>query len=418
MQGKTLTIIALTAFSLLGTNFLSADTIDLSTKHTFEGTVTPAVTMDIKYGLDGFSLKYRGFIDYVMPAGTFFRGPVYDAKNKVVKKGDIIAAIGTDYVELQYQSDIASLDSAKAALENKQNIYETNQRLFDKKSVSQNAYITSKADYLQALSDYKQAETTLKMTRKIIDEVCTMRARFDGIVNKVKFSGGWAEGLPPTLNISQLNPIYIVIPMDRNSSIDFNYNTPVTVYPNKKGGTPVGYLQGQSTFSDGKLSLLVNNQQLPPPVSLKTSDGKDIPVIKTWCPIIKNSGVSDFHFSDSTLVVSKEAIFEDNGSKYVWLAEGSKTGIADSGMDYLRTVKKIEVKDIDHLADLPSYVGIISFTPKDGTQYHEGNILLSSKDCPPDLNDSDTVCLYAGMYTFMPGESVKVEIGPTSQTIK
>jgi hypothetical protein len=78
---------------------------------TMEGVVMPVVTMDIKYGLDQF---YKGFVDYVMPAGTFFSGPVYDSDGKAIREGDILASIDKGYTKLQHQVNISRLEATKA----------------------------------------------------------------------------------------------------------------------------------------------------------------------------------------------------------------------------------------------------------------------------------------------------------------
>ncbi len=416
---KSKLTIALMIGTLVTTSLFGDTNANLRTKQTLEGVVTPMVTMDIKYGLDQM---YKGFIDYVMPAGTFFTGPVYDANGKLIKSGDILATINPDYAQLQYQVALTKLASAKASFDNKRTVFESNKQIVEKnpQAVSRNAYVASESEYLQAKADYEQASANAQMTKKILDDVCTLRARFAGVVNEVKFSGGWAQGLPATLNVSQMNPIFIKIPLDRMATVDFNYNTPVTVYPNKAGGKPVGFLQGRTTFKDNSLMILVYNEPLPPPVDLSPINGKKIPILKTWCPIIPFSGLKGGqYFEDETLIVSVKSLFGKEGDYYVWLVEDAKTAEPGVGMNYLNKVKKVPVETDGKILSVPSFVGMITFTPKEGDRKdHVGAILLSNKDCPEDLQDGDTVCLYAGMYTFMPGEKVKVDIGPTPATVK
>lgn len=383
---------------LLGANLFAAK--DLTTKQTLEGTVTPMVTMDYNYGLDQF---YKGFIDYVMPAGTFFTGPVYDSHGICVKEGDILATINPEYAKLQNQADKLALDDA---------IDQYNRDKASEKAMTKRDMASHKIDVLEAQAKYD-------MSKKIVDEVCTLRARFDGYVNEVKFSGGWAQGLPATLNVSQLDPIYISIAIPRGTTTStFNYNTPVTVYPNRSSGEPVGFIQGRTTYKNGTLMLLVNNKPLPPPVNLKDKDGKNISVIKMWCPVIQHGGLSGFAYDNNSMVVSKDSLFGTDGDYYVWMVDGAKSGIAGQGMNYINKVKKVKVETDGKLVSVPSYVRMISFTPKEKVETVAGTILLSNLDCPADLKDGDNICLFAGMYTFMPGETVKVDMGPTPATIQ
>ncbi len=400
-KGTGLAMVA--AVGLLGASLLPA--ADSSATQTVEGVVTPMVTMDICYGIDQ---TYKGFIDYVMPAGTFFTGPVYNGKGQLLKKGDVLATINPDYCILQNQADELAYQDA------------LDQYQRDLKAES----AISKRDLAKDKIAVFKAKATAEMSKLFVDEVCTLRARFDGYVNEVKFSGGWANGIPATINVSQLDPIYISIPLNQaTTSSDFNYNTPVTVYPtsDKPGAKPTGYIQGRSCDSkDGNLMILVNNKPLPPPVNLKTADGKNIPIVKTWCSIIDHGGTLDNYFHENSLICSKYALFGKEGNHYVWLVEGSKSGIPGKGINYLNKVKKVNVDTDGKIISVPSYVGMVTFNPKNEKADSDdiGCILLSSQDCPEDLKDGDTVCLFAGMYTFMPGDKVKVEIGPSPATIQ
>lgn len=403
MQRKTKLSVLVAIGTVLGTSLLSAT--DNSKKMTVDGTVTPMVTMSIGYGVDQM---FKGFIDYVMPAGTFFTGPVYDSNGKLLKKGDVLATINPDYFELQHEAD-------QLAYQDAVDQYQRNMA---------SGEAISKRDLAKAKIAVLTAKAKTEMSKIILEDVCTLRARFDGYVNQVLFSGGWANGLPATINISQLDPIYISIPLDQAvTSPNFNYNTPVTVYPtsDKPGAAPIGYIQGRTCDSkDGNLMILVHNKPLPPPVNLKTKDGKDIPVVKTWCPILEHGGILGNYYSDRSLLVSKYALFGNDNDHYVWMVEGSKTGMPGKGINYLNKVKKVKVESDGKVISVPSFVGMVTFNPKDAKTGADdvGSILLSTQDCPENLQDGDTVCLFAGMYTFMPGDKVKVEIGPTPETIQ
>lgn len=382
---------------------------------TMEGVVMPVVTMDIKYGLDQF---YKGFVDYVMPAGTFFSGPVYDSDGKAIREGDILASIDKGYTKLQHQVNISRLEATKADLQDKEAQYQSNLKIArgNPQAISRNALIASESEYQKAKAEYEEDQLNVAMTQTILDEICTLRARFDGRVNQVLFSSGWSEGLPSILNVSQMNPIFISIPLSRLDLAKFNYNTPVTVYPSRKGARPVGFFQGSSVFRENSMLLLVPNTMLPPPVDLSPVNGKKIPIVKTWCPVMPRGGAGDHLLSEQTMVVSADALFEETGKYHVWLVEGTKTGQPGQGMNYLNKVRKVPVKSDGKVLGIPSSVRKVTFTPESGaTADYAGAILLSNRDFPEGIESGDTVCLYAGMYAFMPGEKVRVEVGPAPE---
>jgi hypothetical protein len=116
------------------------------------------------------------------------------------------------------------------------------------------------------------------------------------------------------------------------------------------------------------------------------------------------------------MVVSADALFEETGKYHVWLVEGTKTGQPGQGMNYLNKVRKVPVKSDGKVLGIPSSVRKVTFTPESGaTADYAGAILLSNRDFPEGIESGDTVCLYAGMYAFMPGEKVRVEVGPAPE---
>ena len=370
----------------------------LAGKQVLEGVVTPMLTTDMQFQTKGLE---KSFVTYVMPAGTFFKGSVYDESGNVLEPGDILAKIDSPLYAEKYRQAKADWVQAKDAYERLLKI--GNQKV-------------SKETMFDAKIALMKAELAVKGCQLYNDKFLTTRAMFDGYVNEVTHMG---LALPAkAINISQINPIYISIPKEQVKN--FNYNTPVTIYPMRKGGQPAGYIQGRTTYNDNQVMLIVVNQPLPPPVSTIDKDGKQIPILRKWCPVFPHPEVDKYIYTPNQMIVSKEAIFGEPGHYYVWMVEGAKSGEPGVGMDYINTVKKVEVNTDTKILEIPSFVDMIAFTPKEDGAIAccGGAVLLSKEACPSDLKNGDKVCLYAGMYTFMPGDKVKVEIGPTPEITK
>ena len=110
-------------------------------------------------------------VDFVKLAfrvsGQIVELPIIEGQK--VKKGDLIAKIDPREISLQYASDKAAYETAKAQIER-------NERLLNKQVISRQDYETSKANYERAKSAYDLSVNNMTDTRLV--------APFDGSIEK------------------------------------------------------------------------------------------------------------------------------------------------------------------------------------------------------------------------------------------
>jgi len=191
----------------------------------------------------------------------------------------------------------------------------------------------------------------------------------------------------------------IEIKMDRETATKITMSTPITVYPISTG-KPIGVFHGLRNFTEDGIMLKVDNYQLPPPVSLNTSNGK-IPVVDFSIVIHADSKNS------RTLSVPEKSIQKDKKGFYVWKGLGQQNMRPAKGLDHIFPVKKVYIVPEElsqHIASY-SYFRIL----KDAGSLKPFDTVLIK--IPGNLKSGDKVCLYRSRFLFMPGDPVKVEIG-------
>lgn len=98
-----------------------------------------------------------------------------------VKKGQVLVTIDPTPYRLQVQSDEANLKAAEASLSSAKLQYESQQKLFEKKIVSEYVMKTAQNTYLAAQAQVAQAKAALSNSRTNLSR-CTVVAPFSGVV--------------------------------------------------------------------------------------------------------------------------------------------------------------------------------------------------------------------------------------------
>ena len=80
---------------------------------TFTGTVTPILSALVRYG---FNDTDRGIIIYSTKVGQYVYGPIMDSEGTVIKKGDLLIKLLSQYHEDQVEMAKANLKQAEANL--------------------------------------------------------------------------------------------------------------------------------------------------------------------------------------------------------------------------------------------------------------------------------------------------------------
>lgn len=375
----------------------------------FEGEAVPQITSVLKYG---FNDAHRGILDYAARPGTIFKPANYDAKGNVTKEGDILLHMDTTFRMDTYQKAKADLEASMAMCKDSEQIYKRNENLVKSHSVSEVTYQTSKMTYMKTKAQVESAKRNLALSKQMLD-ICIFRAPFEGVVDQTLVCAGLMCGEQPAIQISQLVPMGIKVKMDRKIASQITMNTPIKIYP-LNSNTPVGvfndityYSAVNGTYVKDEIIFTVENYQLPPPVTLD-DNGKTIPVFSNYHPVLDYKNKAS---TDSNIAIMSCCIYKDQQGDYVWKLKGNKYLQAGRGVDYISPVQKVYIKTGNFSQYEASYVKTI--TVQSNKELEAGDILLFG-DIPSDLEEGNKVCIYNnGRYLFMPGDPVKVVIGPT-----
>lgn len=375
---------ACTSLALAGVftcSVISADIKDFNSAREFQGTATPLVTCNL---LSGFNDDWRGMITSTAYPGDIFRGPSKDINGKVTDRGTLLFSIDKVGRQILVDQYIAQLRIAK-------DNYERDIKLTQTNAISQQQFQTDEAAYLAAIAQLKQQEYLLGL--------CDIYAPFDGIVNSIN-NVGWLSGEPAVMNVSQLVPMGIAITMDRSLANKITPSTPIAIYPDPSvSKEPFGIARGWSILTATGITFMVANYQSVKNVVI---DGKTLPVVNFAHPVLpfKRDG-------SKTLSANADSIFKDDKGTYVWLAVG-QSDMTPKGFDKVFKIKKIYIELTgEATCDQTSaqYVAI-----KSTNELKPYDTLIGNP--PQGAKDGDMVSFQDERYVFMPGDNVRVVIGP------
>ena len=371
----------LASVSVLTSNVFSDSIKDFSAAREFQGTATPLITCNL---LSGFNDNWRGMITHTAYPGDIFRGPIKDKSGKIIERGTLLFSIDKMGRQILVDQYIAQLQIAK-------DNYDRDVKLLQTNAISQQQYQTDQAAYYAATAQVSQ--------QKYLLNLCDIYAPFDGIVNSIN-NVGWLSGEPAVMNISQLVPMGIAVPMDRTLASQITSSTPIAIYPDPNvSKNPFGIARGWSILTATGITFMVTNYQ-----SSKSAviDGNTIPVVNFAHPVMP------FRDEDSKILsANADAIFKDDKGTYVWQAVG-QIDMTPKGFDKVFPLKKI-------------YIELTGETAFDQTssEYdaikNTGELKLFDtliSDVPKGFKDGDMVTFQDQRYIFMPGDNVRVVIGP------
>lgn len=369
---------------------------DFGKKQTFAGVATPIITTTLKCG---FNDAYRGIITYVARPGQIVQGPLYNDHGKIVKAGDLIIQMKTNYRERCVSEKQANLKSVEAKVAYTEAQYKRYKKMLASNSVSVADFQNYEYQYFSALSERKAAKSDLALAEVMLD-ACSVRAQFSAVVDKVMFPAGYCAGELEIVTISQLFPMGIKIKMDRKTASKITNDTPITIYPlNSK---PIGIMHGLGYLIEDGIMLKIDNYPLPPPVKIDTPQGK-IPVVEFSLVTPADRDVK----SENKLCVPTASLHKDQQGFYVWLGKGQRNMQPWRGIKSIFPVKKVYVKPDDLELNIASH-SCFRILKDPGILKPFDTVLTKA---PEKLRDGDKVCLYRKRFLFMPGDPVKVEIG-------
>ena len=397
----TITLLILCAFTTTFADNSSAkdDYKDFSIEREFLGTITPLTVSSIPYG---FNDEYRGEIYYTPGVGTIVYGPSFDLKGNIIKQGDPIIKIYPSYREARVKKSQAALDTAKANFKFALAEYERNSKLVKHNSVSIKDFQQSESNYYASKATVASAECDLTLANELL-KVCNYYAQFDGIVSQVIMSNGYCSGEPKVLELTQLQPIGVAIKIDRTLVNQITVETPITIYPDPSiSKDPIGVLHGFHVLTADGITLYLNNNRREIKIM---ENGKEIPNVHN----IHN--IFAFKYNPSMCGINISALKKDDKGYYLWKGVGQKNSAPGKGLTRIFSIEKVYVV-IDNLVNQMSpsdkFVKL-----KDPGSLRIGDICV--RNVPEGSKSVDKVCFVPSRFVFMPGDVVKVKIGPNPQ---
>lgn len=175
-----------------------------------------------------------------------------------VKKGQKLISIDPTPYQLQVQSDEANVKAAEANLSTAKLQFESQQKLFEKKIVSQYVMKTAQNNYLAAEAQVAQAKAALAHSRTDLGR-CSLVAPISGVVTTMRDDVGLLVGpgmAEAILSISDLTHIRARFSITENHYAEIFRNNHI-----------VGTANGIQTKEGKTLSDINNN------IQLRTKDG-------------------------------------------------------------------------------------------------------------------------------------------------
>ena len=386
MLNKKITLTGI-LFSLLTLSVAVSADLDVSkfkNPKTFNGTVVSLSTTNVKMGLDYGN--YKGFVNYVVPPGTIFSGPILNKDGNVIKPGTILARMETEVCKTLVRK-------AETELDTKHSLYDRYCKIIEKGgkgAISEQAFLKAKNEYLAAKAELMLAEKRL--------ESCTYNAQFDGVVNEVLFPGGYTTASDrDIINVSQLVPIGVEVEMDRREAFKYGANTPIAIYPLGRDNKPVGPYRGATKLTKKGVMFVVTNYR-PENATKKLADGRTVPVVTHIAPVVP---FDENRRGDSLSVYSRSIMKDDKGS-YVMKVKGQNiTCPINPKFD----LEKVYIKPANEISPIESSVRYVKLADAGSLQVND--TVLTKKEVK-NLKDGDTVFFEKSRYIFMPGDPVKV----------
>ena len=383
MSTKKIMLATAAALFCLGNLYAMIDVSKFKTPKKFKGKVVSLCTTNVKMGIDQ---TYKGIVDYVAMPGTLFQGPTLDEKGNTVDPGTLLVRLQGDTLE-------ANLRQKKADLETNEAHYNRCKRIVAKGG----AGAISEQDLLQAKNDYLKAQAELLIAEKLL-ETTEYHARFDGVVNKVLFPGGYTTGSDrDVLEVSQLIPIGVEIEMSREEAFNYNINTPIGIIP--LGQTKaVGPYRGITKLTDNGVMFILPNFRSED--EIKIIDGKEIPIISEISPVVPFNWKTKLH-DKFALGINLNSIHKEGDKKFVLAVDGQKM---TQPLNPLFKLKKVYIETLNLVNPIESGVKYVKI--KDGSGLEVSDILLSAEETK-DIK-GDTAYFQTSRYLFMPNDTVEV----------
>lgn len=360
---------------------------------TYSGKVVALIESTINSGTDA---DFNGIIKYVAAVGTILKPEITDMKGNVLIPGSPLLILDPQYLQYMVKFNKEGVLIAKDNLANAQVNLDRNKKLIKGHEISEKEYQNYLNTYNVIKNSLYQAQSTLSQSEQFL-RGCFLTAPFECIVDQVLLPAGMAADQPPTIVVSQLNPIGIKVIISREMANSIKPESIIKIY-SMRSKKPVGILRGKDMLkSDGIIFQVANRPKYGDVIDV---NGEKVPVIK------EIASLSYFNSSRKLLSVPAKAIFTDKQGKYLWKGVGIKDMQSSKGIKSTFKVLKVYIE----LANKKKYVDgnhdIVAINVN--SKLSEFDVVITQKHSL--LQNNSLIYFSPERYIFMPGDTVKVVI--------
>ena len=376
---------------------------------TYSGKVVPLIESTINSGTDA---DFNGIIKYVAAVGAILKPEITDMKGNVLIPGSPLLILDPQYLQYMVKFNQQGVLIAKDNLANAQINLNRNKELIKGHEISEKEYQNYLNTYNVIKNNLYQAQSRLSQSKQFL-RGCFLTAPFECIVDQVLLPAGMAANQPPTIVVSQLNPIGIKVVISREVANSIKPESIIKIYSMRKE-KPVGILRGKNILkSDGIIFQIENRPKYGDVIEI---DGKKLPVIK------EIASVSYFDHSRKLLSVPAKAIFVDKDGKYLWKGVGIKNMQSSRGIKSIFKVSKVYIelankkKYVDGNRDIVAINANSKLSEFDIVITQQNNLINNPTPKGGELNplmglkNNSLIYFSPERYIFMPGDTVKVVI--------
>lgn len=370
-----------------------------ATEKIYEGRVEPITSTYVSFAYDDGK---PGRILYTAVPGTIVKGPILNATGDAIAKGGVLVKFHPGRRKDILIQKQARLQETRAVEKFAKKHLERMRQLYDEKRaiVPQERLEQAESNYHQAKAEALHAAMAVSRA-KIWFANSVLRADYDCLVTKVHLPTGLCYVGSRVLDVVQLNPIGIHIPMKRDEAYAIDATTVIKVFP--RGAAQETRISGRGRIvTDDGVLLKARNGPISPTVNLENGENI-VTAVHEWFSV---ETFRDDSFG--TLAVPAESIFEDDNGSYVLKVAEANLLTANEKIDDAIPVEKISVELTGRSENFSPHVVYAELN--DTKRLAVGDVVLKNDEKTKTLNDGDTVRLYSLSYRFMPGDVVKVVI--------
>jgi membrane fusion protein (multidrug efflux system) len=262
----------------------------------FSGSLAPLVQTTVK-------AKVPGELNRVMVR-----------EGESVAAGQLLAQIDTADLRSRLETQVASLEEARAKLSIAEKNRENSQQLLRQKFISQNAYDTTHSTYEAAAASVRSAEAQLRMAQKAMADA-EVHAPFAGIVAKKMANAGEKVGVD--------SPLFALVDLGR---MEIEAPAPAAEIPSIKPGQAVTFRVdgfGERDF-EGRVERInptaeAGSRQITLYISVANRDGALKGGMFAKGQIVQDKAAP-------ALIVPATAVRDESGQSYVYTLENGKIG--------------------------------------------------------------------------------------------